>query len=152
MTLGLWFQEDKRQKKTLSLLPVWPWPWWDTVGCVVQFLGWASPQTGGKWSAPSSGWFLSARDVEGSQTLSVTGSNTIIHSFITGIKAIFHSIFIQFWKHSSPLLIHLCWETRCLTCNIVVQILRQSRPYISTKAYLYFSSSDTSINKSKNKP
>lgn len=151
MTFGLWFQEDKRQKK-LSLLPVWLWPWWDTVGCVVQFLEWASPQTGGKWSAPSSGWFLSARDVAGSQTLSVTGSNTIIHSFITGIKAIFHSIFIQFWQHSSPLLIHLCWKTQCLTCNIVVQILRQSRPYISTKAYLYFSSSDTSINKSKNKP
>lgn len=137
-----------RDRKKLSPLPLWPWPWWDTVGCVVQSLGWASPQTGGKWSAPSSGWFLSARDVAGSRTLSVTGSSTIKHSFITGIKAIFCFI-LQFWQHSSPLLIHLCWETQCLTCNIVVQIVRQSRPYISTKAYLYFSSSDTSINKLK---
>lgn len=121
---------------------MWPWPWWDTVGCVVQSPGWASPQTDGKWSAPSSGWFLSARDVAGSRTLSVTQSISIKkHSFISGTKAIISTY--MYYRSGS---IHLLC---CLTCNIVVQILRQSRPYISTKAYLYFSSSDTSINKSK---
>lgn len=82
------FKRIRDRKKNLSPLPLWPWPWWDTVGCVVQSPGWASPQTGGKWSAPSSGWFLSARDVAESQTLSVTRSISIKHSFISGTKAI----------------------------------------------------------------